>query len=360
MPSRILAHVDMNAFFASVEALRHPEWKSDPIVVCVFSGRTPDSGVVSSASYDARALGVHAGMPIISAKQKCPHGHFVPVDPAHYHSISESVFVRLFACADAVEIASIDEAYAELTLKSAGSWSQAESQLRNFQSCLKKETGLSCSIGLAPNKLLAKMASDIQKPMGFTIVYPEDVSSFLDPLSVKAILGVGSKTEEELAARGLHVIRDVRLHSRAELISFFGAARGSLLFNGSRGIDESPLEPERDRKQHSKIWTLVQDAFTWNEIQDLVHAHSDELWSETVGKGQFFTQLGVIGISSKLTQATKSKTLFVPCASRAQFADEIQSLFADLFASGELPLRRVGIRVSGFSSAPKQKRLGDF
>jgi DNA polymerase IV (DinB-like DNA polymerase) len=359
-PSRLIAHVDMDAFFASIEALAHPEWAGQPVVVCVYSGRTEESGVVSSASYDARQLGVKAGMPIMVAKQQCPLGHFVPVDHARYSSISESIFSKLWGVGSLVEVASIDEAYVDLSSRVNGSWDKAESSMRELQSLIKREFSLSCSVGLGPNKLVAKIASDFQKPNGFTAVHPESVSAFLDPLPVKKLLGVGPKTEEILSSHSIHTIADLRISGLSELVSWFGAAKGQYLFFSSRGIDESPLESDRERKQHSKVWTLKQDASSFDPYSMELFSNADELWEETAGKGQYFTQVGVLGISSRMNQSSKSKTLLLPCTSREQFGKELEGLFVQLFDSGDIPLRRVGIRVSGFSSAPKQKRLFDF
>ncbi len=359
MPPRIVVHVDMNAFFASVEQSFHPEWKNEPIVVCVFSGRTPDAGVVSSATYDARALGVRAGMPIVQAKSLIPNAHFVPVRHDVYADISEAIFTRMFSFSDVVEIASIDEAYAELTQK-CSTFDEAGKKLRAFQSDIKKEFGLSCSVGLAPNKLVSKMASDFQKPNGFTLVERDDIQSFLDPLSVSKLIGVGPKTEADLLSLNVRTIFDLRLQSMSDLIKRFGSARGQWLFASSRGIDESPLQPERERKQHSRIWTLMKDASSWGEISPLVHSHAEELWNETVGKGIFFSQVGVVGVTSTLSQFSKSKTFSFPLVSREQFSQELESLFIQLLDNPETFWRRAGIRVSGFASPPKQKRLGDF
>lgn len=359
-PPRIIVHVDMDAFFASIEALDHPEWAGQPIIVCVFSGRTEDSGVVSSASYDARQLGVRAGMPIVLAKQKCPSGHFVPVSHSRYSQLSESIFAKLWSVGSIVEVASIDEAYVDLSSRVNGSWEKAEQSLRDFQSLVKREFSLSCSVGIGPNKLVAKIASDFQKPNGFTVVRPESVSIFLDPLPVKKLLGVGPKTEEILESHSIKTVSDLRISGLSDLVSWFGSTKGQYLFFSSRGIDESPLEADRERKQHSKIWTLKQDVESFDPIRMDISLNADELWEETAGKGQYFTQVGVVGISSRMNQSSRSKTLLLPCASREQFGKELDELFPQLFDSGEIPLRRIGIRVSGFSSAPKQKRLLDF
>ncbi len=360
MPARIIAHVDMNAFFASIEANAHPEWKNEPIVVCVFSGRTLDSGVVSSASYDARKLGVKAGMPIAQAKSLCPLGHFLPVNHTLYGQLSEQIFTKLFAYGDAVEMASIDEAYADLTQKAQGDYGLAEKLMREFQQKILKEFNLGCSIGIAPNKLVAKIASDFRKPNGFTVVRPDEVQSFLDPLPVKALLGVGPKTEQLLSEKNILSIAQLRSGGASELVSLFGAARGQYFFHASRGVDESPLETNYEKQQRSSIWTLQRDTQDWNDLRELVREKSQELWDETAAQGKFFTQISVVGIDIALKQMTRSTTLHVPCVSSEQFFLEAEQLFQSLLLNAPLPLRRAGLRVGGFASPPKQKRLNEF
>ncbi|MBM3281969.1 MAG: DNA polymerase IV [Candidatus Diapherotrites archaeon] len=357
--SRLIAHIDMNAFFASVEQTLHPEWKNEPIVVCVFSGRSPSAGVVSSATYDARLLGVRAGMPIVQAQSLCPQAHFLPVQHEKYAEISEQIFTRLYALANVVEMASIDEAYADVSTKSR-SLDDAAQKLRLFQLEIKKDFGLGCSIGLSCNKLVAKIASDFQKPNGFTLVVRENIQSFLDPLPVSKLMGVGPQTESVLREMNIHSIADLRVQSLSDLIKRFGQARGQWLFASSRGIDESPLQPEREQKQHSRMWTLVHDASSWEEIVHVVRTHADDLWNETAGKGNFFTQIGVSGITSQQGTFSKSKSFTVPLVVSEQFVGEIESLFQLFFENPLLRWRRIGIRVSGFASPPKQKRLGDF
>lgn len=357
--SRLMAHIDMNAFFASVEQTLHPEWKNEPIVVCVFSGRSPNAGVVSSATYDARSLGVRAGMPIVQAQSLCPQAHFLPVQHEKYAEISEQIFTRLYALADIVEIASIDEAYADMTSKFS-SFDDASLKLRSFQQDVKKDFGLGCSIGLSYNKLVSKIASDFQKPNGFTLVTRENAQSFLDPLSVSKLMGVGPQTETVLHELNVHSIADLRVQSMSDLIKRFGQARGQWLFASARGIDESPLQPEREQKQHSRMWTLVNDASSWEEIADAVRTHADDLWNETAGKGIFFTQMGVSGITPQQGAFSKSKSFTVPLVTREQFGSELESLFHLLLENPLMRWRRIGIRVSGFASPPKQKRLGDF
>ncbi|MEK6970912.1 MAG: DNA polymerase IV [archaeon] len=360
LPSRIIGHVDMDAFFASVERMDHPEWRDDPIIVCVYSGRTPDSGVVSSASYTARQLGIKAGMPIAGAQSLCPAGHFVPVHHERYSSLSGDIFSKLVGVGSIVEVASIDEAYVDLSSRVHGSWAEAEGTMRDFQSLIQKEFSLSCSVGLGPSKLVAKIASDFKKPGGFTSVPPEEVPRFLDPLPVKCLMGVGPKTEEELASHSIRTVAELRTTGLDVLVSSFGSAKGQHLFFSSRGMDDSPVIAHREPKQHSRIWTLAQDAGSYDPVSLGVYSNADALWEESAGNGQFFNQVGVVGISSRMGQSSKTKSLSLPCSSPEQFRAELDELFRLLFESADLPLRRIGIRVGSFSSAIKQRRLSDF
>ncbi|MFH0970754.1 MAG: DNA polymerase IV [Candidatus Diapherotrites archaeon] len=359
MPSRIIAHVDMDAFFASIEKRDHPEWNT-PVIVCVYSGRTPTSGVVSSACYDARKYGVKAGMPIAHAQTLCPDGRFVPVNHEKYMRVSDELFTRLVSYTDGIELASIDEAYAELTTTCKGDYSVAQKKMQDFQSSVVKETQLTCSIGIAPNKRVAKIASDFQKPSGLTSVLPENVTLFLDPLPIKSLMGVGPKMKELLEEKGIHTILDIRHTPLSELIRCVGKAKGEYLLASSRGIDESPLQTSKEKKQHSRICTLPYDMSEWGEIKQFVLLLCEEIWATTASKGQFFTHVSVHGITSHLVPLSKSKSLVVPCATREQFMQEVESLGMELCDSSSFSFRRIGIRVDGFASIPKQKRLFDF
>ncbi|MBW1713976.1 MAG: DNA polymerase IV, partial [Deltaproteobacteria bacterium] len=195
---RLIAHLDMDAFYASVEVLDDPALEGRPVIVGGLSGR----GVVSSASYQARAFGVRSAMPIFEARRLCPQGVFLPVRMARYQEVSRVIMDLLQGFAPAVEPVSVVEAFLDLTgtARLYGPPRQTGQRLKNL---VKDKTGLACSVGLAPNRLLAKIASDLDKPDGLVVVGPQEAADFVAPLAVAKLPGVGPAMRERLKAVGV-------------------------------------------------------------------------------------------------------------------------------------------------------------
>ena len=225
---RIIAHVDMDAYYASVEARYNPALRDKPVVVGADPKEGHGRGVVEAASYAARRYGIRSAMPISRAwklaeaarRQGEPEVVFVHGNRKLYSEVSERVMAILAAGGDAFEEASIDEAY--LDLSSLASFEAAVDRARTLKREIAEREGLTCSVGLGPNKLVAKIASDFKKPDGMTVVAPEDVQAFLDPMGIRVIPGIGPKTEAELHERGIRTVRDLRALERAQLADWFG------------------------------------------------------------------------------------------------------------------------------------------
>lgn len=254
---RIILHIDLDAFFASVEERDRPELKGKPIVVGADPKQGHGRGVVSTASYAARKFGVRSGLPISIAYRKCPNCVFLPVDMDKY--INESIECqKIFRkYADAFEIGGIDEFYLDISER-CKTYKEAEELAKKIQHELKTKRGLTCSIGIAPNKLVAKIAADKNKPDGLTIVREGYVPDFLAPLSIRELLGVGPKTEAVLNERDIYTIRDIRKVSKSQLIEWFGKF-GSVLYDEARGIDESPIVEEWEVKSIGRQFTFFKD-----------------------------------------------------------------------------------------------------
>ena len=203
--SKVLLHIDLNAFFATAERLRHPEWKDEPIIV----GGETFRGVVSTCSYEARTFGVHSAMPIVEAKRLCPKGHFVPCDFPYYSMLSRSFFAFLRNVSPLVEEASIDEGYVDIT-NPIRKEKEPLPFLKKIQGGLLSEIGLQSSLGVAPTKFLAKMASDMKKPMGITILRRKDLGTLLYPLPISSFFGIGKKSAPTLEAHGFKTIGDLK------------------------------------------------------------------------------------------------------------------------------------------------------
>jgi DNA polymerase-4 len=262
---RLVLHIDMDAFFAAVELLRHPELKGRPVVVG-GSGDPTQRGVVSTASYEARRFGIHSAMPLRTALQLCPQAVFLPVDYRTYEKISKRIKALLREFSPLMENVGIDEAFLDISPLRRS----PEELARAIKASILAETGLTCSIGIAPNKLLAKLASDMDKPGGLTILGEKDVASRIWPLAVRRLWGVGPKTEERLAAMGIATIGDLATVPLVTLIAWFGRSHGAWLHQAARGVDQSPLVPHREPKSLSRETTFQQDTRNLEFLTDVL------------------------------------------------------------------------------------------
>jgi len=258
---RWILHIDMDAFFSAVEQKRRPELAGRPVVVG-GEGDPTKRGVVSTASYEARKFGIHSAMPLRTAYKLCPAAIFLPVDYEEYSRVSEEVKAILREFSPIMEDVGIDEAFLDLSSIDRPS----EEIAREIKKRIKDETGLTSSIGIAPNKLLAKMASDMQKPDGLTIITENDIPIRIWPLSVRKLWGVGPKTEAYLKEKGIQTVGDLASLSLDELTEEFGQSYGSYLYEASRGMDESPLVTHWEPKTISRETTFQRDADNWQVI----------------------------------------------------------------------------------------------
>ncbi len=257
---RIL-HIDMDAFFAAVEQKRCPELIGRPVVIG-GSGDPTKRGVVATASYEARKFGIHSALPLKTAYSLCPRAVFLPVDYEAYARESQKVKIILRSVTLAMEDVGIDEAF--LDISEIGKPSGEISQL--IKKAIKDETGLTCSIGIAPNKLLAKIASDMDKPDGLTVIMPEDILSILKPLPVRRLWGIGPKTEKSLKDMGIETVGELASLQMEALVDSFGPSYGNYLYHASRGIDDSPLITDWEPKSISRETTFQKDMASWQFI----------------------------------------------------------------------------------------------
>lgn len=248
----------MDAFFAAVEQKRRPELIGKPVIIG-GDGDPKKRGVVSTASYEARKFGIHSGMPLRTAYKLCPQAIFLPVDYEEYLKVSNLVKRILKDISPIMEDVGIDEAFLDISEIERPS----EDIAREIKERIKKETGLTCSIGIAPNKLLAKIASDMQKPDGLTILTEKDITIRIWPLSVRKLLGVGPKTEAYLKKMGIETIGQLASLPLDALVRHFGKAFGNYLYLASRGIDESPLITHWEPKSTSREITFQKDTDNW-------------------------------------------------------------------------------------------------
>ncbi len=251
---RKIIHVDMDEFFARVEQLRHSHLMGRPVVVG-GSGDPKKRGVVSTASYEARKYGIHSAMPLRTAYRLCPDATFLPVDIPAYRKASESFMAILREYTPFVEPWGLDEAFLDVT----HSLRSARTIGGEIKCRIKMELNLVATVGIGPNKLVAKIASSHGKPDGFTVVETEEVEDFLGGLPVRALWGVGPKTESRLKKAGIETVAQLRCRELGELRSTFGDSMGRMLYRCSRGLDEGPVLTRREPKSMSRETTFEVD-----------------------------------------------------------------------------------------------------
>lgn len=267
MDRRHIFHLDMDAFFASIEILKNPQLKGLPVIV----GGHPDSrGVVSTCSYEARAFGIHSAMSLFKAKKLCPHGIFVQGSYSSYSETSDRIFEVLRTYTHQIQVVSIDECYLDVT-NIVEKFGSALNLAETIRKSIKQETSLNCSIGIAQNKLVAKIASSLAKPNGIYDVPAGYEKALLAPLPIQCIPGVGTKTQERLNQDGLFVIRDLAALSFDDLIFAYGA-QGYHLYKESRGQDDRPVNfEERSPKSLGAETTFDKDINDGSILENYLH-----------------------------------------------------------------------------------------
>jgi len=255
MPERAILHVDMDAFFASVEIRDHPELEGKPVIV---GGRADARGVVAAANYIARTFGIHSAMPASTALRLCPDVILLPPRLDRYSEVSHQIRAIFERFTPVVEPLSLDEAFLDVSgsIKLFGPARMIGHKIKNV---IHDELGLTASIGIAPNKLLAKIASDLEKPDGFVVVHADGIQVFLDPLSVSRIWGVGRVAVHKLEGIGIHSIKELRETPMKQLEPLFGQKTGRHLLACAQGMDNRPVVPDRETKSISHERTFPQD-----------------------------------------------------------------------------------------------------
>ena len=279
---RIIVHVDMDAFYAAVEERYNPALRGLPIAVGADPKEGRGRGVVTTANYRARQFGIHSALPISRAwrlaegarKRGEPATVFIPPNFRLYREISGRIMQILQRSADAFEEASIDEAY--LDVSSQGCYEAAVEFVGKLKAEIREQEGLGCSVGIGPNRLIAKIASGHEKPDGLTVVMPESVLPFLDPLPVRAIPGIGPKGEAFLHQQNIRTIKELRKVSESTLMGWFGKW-GQRLFEKARGIDESPVSNEWTRKSIGEQETFAEDTESPSVVTERLYRMAEAL-----------------------------------------------------------------------------------
>jgi DNA polymerase IV (DinB-like DNA polymerase) len=363
MQKRIIFLADFDYFFAQCEELRNPAIKDQPIVVGVYSGRTEESGAVSTSNYIARSYGVKSGLPLFLAKQKLEgtNAVFFKVDHEYYSQISNSIMDIFRTYATTLEQVSIDEAYLDVTKQVEGSFEKAHDYAQTIKDAVKTQIGISFTIGVGPNKLVAKIACDSQKPNGLTIIKPEAAEAFLAPLSVDRLLGVGKKTSAKMDQMGIKTIGELAKYDTQHLIETFGKVMGLYFHNAANAVDNEPVQEQGEAESISKIGTLKQDTHDLDFILQKTTELTEPIYKELTEKGYSFKTISIYVVNVDLSSKTRSITLEQPAKDKDTILRNVRILFERFIDESTIDIRRVGVRVAGFSKEePKQKQLSSF
>lgn len=358
LQARIVMLVDLDYFFAQCEERRDPSLKDKPVVVCVYSGRTQDSGAVSTANYVARKYGVKSGIPIALAKRRLKEvdAVFLPVDKEFYKQISEEIMEILRSYADNFEQVSVDEAYLDVTKKTKASYYRAEQLAATIKDEVLSQQKLTCSIGVGPNKLVAKIAADIQKPDGLTVVKPEEVRSFLEPLPVRRLVGVGKKTEAKLETLGVKTVGQLAKFDVQRLIDLFGRKLGTYFHNASLGRDNEPVEEKSEPESVSRISTLKEDTQNLVTILDEAYSLCEDVHARLLKLGLLYRSVSIHVVGSDLSVHSRSKTFENPTSSLETFKETVKELFIKFLAESDILARRVGVKLSSLTKKEEQQK----
>ena len=343
---RKIIHVDMDAFYASVEQRDNPPLRGKPVIVAWRGNRS----VVCAASYEARAFGVRSAMPAVRAERLCPDAIFVAPDFTRYRALSRKVRDIFKRHTDLIEPLSLDEAYLDVTQNKTG-LATATLVARTIRDQIRKELNLTASAGVAPNKFLAKLASDWRKPDGLFVIQPEAVDAFLLPLSVGRLPGVGKVNEEKLAKLGIRMVGELRGLELSLLQHEFGRY-GLRLYELARGIDESEVVPDRPTQSISVEDTLVKD-LPLDELEPMIRRLAEKLWFASRKERRVARTVVLKLKTSEFKILTRSHTPSSPPASCEELTAIALRLREHVDLAPQQRYRLVGMGLSNFREPEK-------
>ena len=348
---KVILHADMDAFYASVEIRDHPDLQGKPVVVGPDPRDGHTRGVVLTASYEARRFGVRSAMPCTQALRLCPEAVFVPPHHGRYGEVSREIMATLRRFADRLEPSGIEEGYLDLTARTGGDFTRATDTAKELKAAIRREHLLTCSVGVAPSKAVAKIASDFQKPDGLTVVLPDHVVEFLAPISIREVYGVGPKTADRLREMGLETIADVQRSPREDLVETLGAF-GEYLHDVAFGRDSGEVvEPTGPPESISTETTFARDLETyeeiWPELEDLARSLHAQLLAERYA----YRTVSLKAKYSDFEIHTRSRSLRVHTTDLEPILVLSQVLLKEVLVSHRR-VRLVGVRLSNLTEHP--------
>lgn len=339
---RRIIHVDMDAFYASVEQRDNPELRGKPVAV----GGAAARGVVAAASYEARVFGVRSALPSITAKRRCPDLIFVPPRFDVYRAVSSQIHAIFAEHTDLIEPLSLDEAYLDVTANKQGIPIATEIATR-IRARIREVTGLNASAGISYCKFLAKMASDLNKPNGQAVITPKNGPAFVEGLAVKKFHGVGPSTAAKMERLGILTGADLKAQSLAFLQQHFGKS-GAWYYSISRGIDDRPVRPDRERKSVGAEDTFMTDIFDLDAARAEISPLVDKVWRHCQNKALHGRTVTLKVKYADFQIITRSRTEASPFGSAGEIVATVQTLLDPLFPTAK-GIRLLGVTLSSFT-----------
>jgi DNA polymerase IV (DinB-like DNA polymerase) len=343
---RIIACIDLDYFYAQCEEILNPSIKDKPIVVCIYSGRGEEGGAVATANYIARKYGVKSGMAISRAKKllKDVEAFFIPAKLDLYEKISSEVMKIVQKYGDVFEQVSVDEAFLDITKISNENYEKAFELMKEMKNEIYIKEKLTCSVGIGPTKVIAKIASGLNKPNGLTLVKPEDIPKVIWPLPISELPGVGSKTENIMKKLGINTIGDLASYDPLKLISVFGKKIASYFISASQGKDTEPVKPTEQNKQFSRMITLKESTLNFKELLPYLDTLAKELSNDLKYNNVIAKGIGITAILDDLSTVSKSTILNTPTNSYEDIKETAEKLLRELLPKCNKLIRRMSLR----------------
>ena len=360
---RVVFHIDFDYFYAQCEEVRNPELKTKPVCVCVFSDRGGDSGAIATANYTARKYGVKSGIPISFAKKRLEQREdavFLPVDFEYYSKMTEMAMKIMKENADIFEYVGRDEAYLDVTKRVEEDFKKASHLAQQIKNKIRAKLKLSCSIGVSPNKLISKIASDYQKPDGLTIVEPGKIEEFLEQLNIRVIPGIGKKTEQRFKEMNLETIQDLKKIDIFTLNKEFGRKSGTYMFNAIRGINNEPVKEKEESTQYSKIITLKKDSKDYDFLLENLQELCKQVNNVIKKNNKMFRSIGIYFVQSDLTNKSKSRMLKNSTDSIEELERNAEQLLQDALENQTIKIRRLGVKVADLTEIKGQSDITNY
>ena len=347
--NRKIIHIDMDAFYASVEQRDNHELKGKPVIV----GGDPQSrGVVAACSYEARKFGIHSAMACATAYKRCPHALFIRPRFDAYNSVSRLIREIFLEYTDLMEPLSLDEAFLDVTHNKKGipSATKIAQQIRGL--IFQKTGGLTASAGVSFNKFLAKVASDINKPNGITVITPEQAPAFINQLPIRKFFGVGKVTEERMLNLGIKTGADLKKFSQKDLVHYFGKA-GNYYYHVAHGREDRPVQPDRERKSYGKETTLDTDIDDTIQMLDILYGLAERVLEGLLREDHQGLTLTLKVKYHDFQSVTRSVTFPEPICHIGVIMESVKRLLENTDA-GKKKVRLLGISVSNFLGVQKE------